>query len=208
MRFMTAAACLLTITLIGCANNGGGPALQTDHAKAITATGSEYQQMPVVLTFESEAQKQELIKAAQVRDAGYVAWRDSERGKQYEKTRAELEAAKKANDAAKVTELTEAYKPLRAEQEKVREDLRRAFNKSLTLEQQKQWAGHSLYETTLATLRKPMTTQQKIDAHRICEQVARDSVNRRTIDKDPYLMLDKETQDKALAAVKAGVKGL
>jgi hypothetical protein len=168
-----------------------------------TGLPDDYVAMQQDLTFSPE-QKAKFDEALKVRNAAYDAWAKSPRGVRYSAARTEEAAAKRDNDAAKTAKLTAEVAELNKERDKVRSDARREFDKALTLDQQKQWAGRNLCIRALAALKNPtLTDAQKKQAREIANKIAAGQVKAGTADKDPYLLLDEAAVNKTTDEIKA-----
>ena len=210
MRHITLLLAAFGFFLVGCAANAGGGAGSGGDAPVKTVPmprglPNDYVAMQQDLTFTPE-QKAKFDEALKVRNAAYDTWAKSPRGLRYTAASTEEAAARRANDSAKLAKLTPEVAELRKEQEKVRADARREFNKAMTLDQQKQWAGRNLYVRALAAIKNPtLTDAQKKQAREIANQIATDRVKAGTADKDPYLLMDEAAVNKATEEIKAKV---
>ncbi len=209
MRHFTFILAAFGFLMIGCAATAGGGGEAPDAPVKVvpmpSGLGDDYVEMQRDLTFTPE-QKAKFDEALKARNAGYDAWAKSPRGMRYSAARNEEAAARRANDADKLAKLTPEVAELRKEQEKVRTDLRREFNKVLTLEQQKQWAGRNLYIRALAALKNPtLTDAQKKQAREIANGIAAGKVKQGTAEKDPYLLLDEAAVNQTTEEIKAKV---
>lgn len=159
--------------------------------------GNDFALMGQVITFTPE-QRAKFDAAVKARDEGYDQWAKSERGKRYEQLRTEETAARRARNEAKLKEVRAGLEPLRAEQERVRTDLRRELNKSLTLQQQRQWASHALFLRATTNLgRSALSEGQKAEAKAITDRIAAERVKEGTAERDPYLLLDEAAVNQA-----------
>ena len=208
MRHFTSILAAFGFFLVGCAANAGGGAGAAGDApvKVVpmpTGIGDDYIAMQQDLTLTPE-QKIKFDEALKVRNAAYDAWAKSPQGVRYNAARSEETAAKRDNDAAKTAKLTAEVAELNKGRDKVRSDSRREFDKVLTLDQQKQWAGRNLYIRALAALKNPtLTADQKKQAREIANKIAADRVKADTVEKDPYLLLDEAAVNKTTDDIKA-----
>ena len=198
----------------------------TPAARAVAATGSDFNQMPAVLGLEGEA-LEKFTKALAARDEGYKAWAESEKGKSYAAAQKEVAAAQgggqgagagprrggrrgvapQANAAGspKLAEAQKKYEPLRAEQEKVRRDLRATFNKQFTTAQLRALAGHALYDRAVDRFAQAkLSDDQRAQAHVACSALTAD-LSEEELAKDPYLAPDAKLVEKAVDVIKAHV---
>jgi hypothetical protein len=151
------------------------------------AKGSEYERMPLVLGLTGEALARFEKKLAE-RNAGYDKWARSPRGQQYAAAQEELNAARRSRNATRIAQAEQKYKPLRAEQESVRRELRREFNTVLDAAQQKLWAGYMLYDDVIDDFASAnLTEQQKQQAFVACAVLAAMYTDEGAIQRDPYL---------------------
>ncbi len=208
MRHFTSLLAAFGLFLVGCAASAGNGAGGAGDApvKVVpmpTGVGDDYVAMQQDLTFTPE-QKARFDEALKVRNAAYDAWAKTPRGVRYNAARSEESAAKRDNDAAKLAKLTPEVADLNKERDKVRTDARREFDKALTLDQQKQWAGRNLCVRALAALKNPtLTDAQKKQARDIANKIAADRVKAGTADNDPYLLLDEAAVNKTTDEIKA-----
>jgi hypothetical protein len=215
MRYLIHILGGVSLAVCGCASNdkpavttrpvnGATVALTNDAPKVVPmpgGRGDDYTVMGQTLTFTPE-QKAKFDAAVKARNEAYDKWAKSERGQRYQQLKTQETAARRANDAAKLGQVTPELTALRAEQENVRAGLRREFDKSLTLDQQRQWASHALLlRATKALERTALTEAQKKEAKTITDRIAAERVNAGTAQRDPYLLLDE-------AAVREASEGI
>ena len=163
--------------------------------------GNDFTLMGQAITFTPE-QKEKFDAAVKSRNEAYDQWAKSERGVRYQELRTQETAARRGRNEAKLKQVQAELAPLRVEQEQVRADLRRELNKSLTLEQQRQWASHALFLRATTNLgRTALTEAQKKQAKAITDRIAAERVKPDTAGKDPYLLLDETAVKQAQAEI-------
>jgi hypothetical protein len=207
---------LAAVTIGGCASKdksiaatqpaenltaANGPAEGGKSVPMPSGRGNDFTLMGQVITFTPE-QKEKFEAAVKARNEGYDRWAKSERGVRYQALKTQETAARRAGNEAKLKEISTELTALRAEQEKVRADLRRELNKSLTLEQQRQWASHALFLRATTNLgRSALGEGQKKEAKAITDRIAAERVKEGTAERDPYLLLDEAAVKQASAEI-------
>ncbi len=120
----------------------------------------EFEQMK--LAFELTGQKKKDFQAAvDERAKKLEEWRGSDFYKEYQDTRKELKAARKAGDEDKVARLEKAIEPMRAKNETFMKNIRAEVIRELTPSQRKGWAGYVLWEKVQGRFRKAKPTDQQ-----------------------------------------------
>jgi Spy/CpxP family protein refolding chaperone len=185
---------VLAVTGVGCGPSGPDYShLQpTDRAKVLEEIGrkerrDEYDQMILELGVDGRQltmflQRVEAFHAGRDRiDAGPIP-------RQREQVEAELRAARSRNDADEVRRLQARRKELGERYWQARGEYRAAVMEVLTLDQQRAWCSHRLYDRVSGRLRRAkMTDAQVARARAICDEEAAKLVQRGTIRSDPYL---------------------
>jgi len=178
----------------------------TPLARAVAAKGSDFDRMAIVLGLDGNALVRYHASLAE-RDAAYAKWLKSAEGQKYDAAQKELNRAKRGRNQQGLPDAQKKYEPLRSEQEKVRADLRREFNKQFKPEQLRLWAGHMLYTTVISKFEiAKLDDAQKQQALAIC-CVLVGSLDDAAIAKDPYLNPDAKSQERAKAEIERLVLG-
>lgn len=168
-------------------------------SRLVAAKGTDYDRMPIVLGLEGK-QLEKYQAALKARDEGYAKWLQSPEGQKYDAAETEMRKTRRGRDQAAATEAKKKYEPLRAEQEKVRSDLRREFNKQFKPEQLRLWAGDMLYNAVLQNLASTQLSEdQKAQALAICCVLA--DVSEVSIKHDPYLEPDAKLKERAITEI-------
>ncbi len=168
-------------------------------SRLVASKGSDYDRMPIVLGLEGK-QLERYQAALKARDEAYAKWLQSPEGQKYDAAEKEMRKTRRGRDQAAATEAKRKYEPLRAQQEKVRADLRREFNKQFKLEQLRLWAGDMLYTAILQELSPAnLSDDQKAQALAICCVLA--DVSEVSIKHDPYLDPNAKLKERATAEI-------
>ena len=140
------------------------------------------------------AKQRELMAARKVWLNG---WNESEKGKRQVELRKLIADARKANDAAKVEELSKENAAINAEHWEARNAWRGKITANLSFEQQKTWAGVQLWRNlTRHFNRARLTAEQVAKAKAICAPIGAAAITAETVKTDPYFSA-------ALGAVRA-----
>lgn len=170
--------------------------------RGVAARGSDFDRIPQVLNLTG-AQLETYKKKLAERNEGYAKWAAGERGKAYAAAEKQYKETKQGGKAPQVAEVEKKYRPLRAEQEAVRKELRRQFNAIFTPDQLKIWAGHMLYSEVMDKLgRAAIGDEQKREIHVACSVLAAQSLSDGDVQRDPYLKPDDQAIAKATEVVK------
>jgi hypothetical protein len=171
----------------------------TPLARAVAAKGSDYDRMPVVLGLEGK-QLEKYQAALKARDEAYAKWLKSPEGQKYDAAEKEMRQTRRGRNRQAAEEAKKKYAPLRAEQEKVRSDLRREFNKQFNPEQLRLWAGDMLYTEVMQSFAPArLSDEQKAQALAICCVLA--DVSEVGIKHDPYLEPNDNLKERATSEI-------
>jgi len=141
--------------------------------------------------------------AMDAREKAMADFANTAEGKKLAALRTALAAAKEAKDDAKVKELQAQIDPLGKKEGDLRVAQRAAVFGSLTLAQQRQWAGYALCNWAIGRgVRKvKLTDDQRQQVRTICDKIAADFVKADTMAKDPYLISLKDVQPEVVKQV-------
>jgi Spy/CpxP family protein refolding chaperone len=166
---------------------------------------SEFDQMITVCALKGE-QLEKFETQRKARDKAWADYQASDKTKQLSELRAELSAAKKANETEKVAALQKKIEPLAAAEWEYRSKLRANVMGVLTLDQQKQWAGFVLNDRVLRTFRRTGLTDEQLKQVRVlCDKAAAAAIKENTVSSDPYLLTLSEAQASVIEEIKAKV---
>lgn len=165
----------------------------------------DYEVMPLELTFTPD-QQTAFDAAVAARNTAYEKWMHEEQGKRYTQLQQDLAAARRAGNPTVIEDVQGKIAIAHSMEIGKRADLRREFDKVLTLEQQKQWAGWRLFAQTIAKFnRVTLSGEQEKQARQVCQEMADKAVTDKTCETDPYLNLDPDLQERAFDQVLATV---
>jgi hypothetical protein len=170
-------------------------------ARMVSAKGSDYERMPQVLGLEGKALEQ-YQAALKKRNEAYEKWEKSAQGQKYVEARKQFTSARRGRDGRMSTEARKSYDTLRAEQEKLRRDLRKEFNRQFTPGQLRLWSGDMLYTAVIAHFDPAQLDEnQKQQATAIC-CVLGATVNESAKDQDPYFEPTGKMKDRAIEEIR------
>src|SRR6185503_14146502 len=126
-------------------------------------------------------------RACAEREIAINAWTAGP-GKQVEDVRAAMKAAKAAKDEAAIAELQSKYDLLNQMDLDYRTQLRANVLTTLTLEQQRRWAGFVINQQVMKKFSKiELSDRQKESIQRLADEAADRTVKPEMVEKDPFL---------------------
>lgn len=126
-------------------------------------------------------------RACAEREIAINAW-TSGPGKQVEDVRTAMKTAKAAKDEAAIAELQPKYDLLNQMDLDYRTQLRANVLTTLTLEQQRRWAGFVINQQVMKKFSKiELSDRQKESIQRLADEAADRAVKQDLVEKDPYL---------------------
>ncbi len=175
-------------------------------ARALAAKGADYDRIPELLELtgaDLEKYKQKLAE----RNAGYEKWEKTPKGIEYATAWKDVTAARRnGRNSDRATAAEKKAQPLRAEQETVRADLRREFNKQFDLSQLRRIAGDELYDKIFRRFAgSRLSDEQKQQAYVACGVVAAMHVDEKVAESDPYLSPTDKMQTEAIDMIRLTV---
>lgn len=166
----------------------------------------EFEQMKLALELTGR-QKKDFQAAVDKRAKKLKKWRETDFYKEYQDTRKELKAARKAGDEDKVARLEKTIEPMGEKNGTFMESIRAEVLRELTPSQRKGWAGYVLWEKVQGRFRKAKPTdQQWQEMLKVTTEVAETLFAKGDITMiDPYLKSIYALRDDATEKIKETV---